>query len=79
MKKESKPRGYLETVRRLKSICELLHAGRGVNKRTLAEKLERSQRTIQRDINALRDDFGAPIVFDRERNSFVLTEKGWQF
>ena len=79
MTKENKLRGYLETLRRLKFIVDALRAGRRVNVSSLAEELERSGRTIKRDIAALRSDFNAPISFDRESNSFLLTEKGWRF
>ncbi len=38
-----------------------------------------NERTIRRDIQALRDDFHAPIAFDAKRKGFYLTDPDWQF
>ncbi|HOL39965.1 MAG TPA: HTH domain-containing protein, partial [Dictyoglomaceae bacterium] len=35
---------------------------------------EVSERTIKRDIQSLRFDFGLPIEYDRKRNGYYLTE-----
>ena len=42
----------------------------------LAELLEVSPRTVKRYVEALRDDFGAPIAYDRQRRGYYL-EKPW--
>lgn len=36
-------------------------------------------KTIQRDIRILKDDFNAPIDFDREKNGYYLKHSGWEF
>ena len=38
-----------------------------------------STKTVQRDIKALKDKFGAPIDFDYERNGYYLKHHGWNF
>jgi predicted DNA-binding transcriptional regulator YafY len=36
-----------------------------------------SQKTVQRDIEFLRDQMNAPIAYDRERKSYYFTEATW--
>jgi proteasome accessory factor B len=36
-----------------------------------------SQKTVQRDIDFLRDQMNAPIAYDRERKSYYFTEATW--
>jgi predicted DNA-binding transcriptional regulator YafY len=36
-------------------------------------------RTIQRDLAALREEFGAPIIFDQKRRGFLLSDRKWDF
>ena len=51
--------------------------GRGiVTRERLAEKLEVNVRTIQRDLNDLRDRFGAPLAYSRSKG-LHYTESGW--
>lgn len=38
-----------------------------------------SQRTIKRDIDVLKKDFGAPIEFDYNQNGYYLTDRKWMF
>lgn len=38
-----------------------------------------SPRTVYRDIQTLKEDFGAPIRFDASRNGYYLTHHGWNF
>lgn len=47
----------------------------------LAENLNLacSAKTIYRDIQTLKTDFGAPIKFDANRNGYYLTHHGWTF
>ncbi|HWC77621.1 MAG TPA: WYL domain-containing protein [Blastocatellia bacterium] len=46
---------------------------------TLARIVERHPRTIQRDIEALRDQFDAPLAYDRERRGYYFTDSSWSF
>jgi predicted DNA-binding transcriptional regulator YafY len=45
--------------------------------RRLAELLERSDRTIKRDLGFMRDQLGAPLVYDRTRRGWRYLEPGW--
>ena len=38
-----------------------------------------SLRTVYRDIDVLRNDFGCPIKFDRIRKTYYLTDRNWEF
>lgn len=43
------------------------------------ENISCSAKTIQRDIKALIEEFGAPIEFDQENNGYFLTRTDWKF
>ena len=71
-----------KTIRhRLLKIDEILrrHSGRNAarlpNCVDIAAELEVSSKTIQRDMNHLRDIEKAPIEFDKERNGYYYTEE----
>jgi predicted DNA-binding transcriptional regulator YafY len=51
-----------------------LQAGRFPNCRKLADKLEVSTKTIQRDIEFMRDQLGLPIEYDQLHFGFIYTE-----
>ena len=38
-----------------------------------------SMRTVYRDIDALRNEFGCPIRFDRRTNTYFLEDRNWDF
>ena len=38
-----------------------------------------SQKTIQRDVQYLRDVYNAPIAFDNGKRGYYLTDPDWQF
>lgn len=74
---------------RLLKILELIKEASGVgcrylyqrntcrqlaNCRSLAKEFEVSERTIARDIEFMRDMFGAPIEYDRARRGFSLSD-----
>jgi len=63
---------------RLRLIVSELQRGHYPNKARLAQLIGRTPRTVHRDLVALRDDWGAPIKFDREQNGFHLTDPKWQ-
>ena len=59
---------------RMQRIHEAIAAGKPVNRRTLAAEFETSSKTIQRDIDYLRDCFGLPIAYNPERHTYFYTE-----
>jgi predicted DNA-binding transcriptional regulator YafY len=44
----------------------------------LATSACRNSRTIKRDLKTLREDFNAPLVYDRQRRGFRYADPGWQ-
>ncbi|HEY2157664.1 MAG TPA: transcriptional regulator [Isosphaeraceae bacterium] len=55
---------------RFAALDRALRAGRFPNASSLAGELEVSPRTVQRDIEFLRDRMGVPIAFDPRRNGY---------
>lgn len=58
---------------RLCEIHRLISQGTYPNCPELAKKLEVSLRTVERDIERLRDLFGAPVEYDRVRKGYYYT------
>src|SRR6478672_4961552 len=56
--------------RRLQTIHHEIKEGRRPNTSSLAKLLSVSSKTVQRDIDYLRDELAAPIDFDREANGY---------
>ena len=76
-------------LRMVKFIAELKQ-NKYPNSATFAEQLKQmdlaknlnvccSSRTVQRDIEVLKNDFGAPLKFDAEHNGYFLTSNYWEF
>src|SRR2546421_6933607 len=62
---------------KLKQMHEEISAGRFPTTRTLAEVLERNERTIKRDLSFMRDQLGAPLIYDHTRRGWRYGEPGW--
>jgi predicted DNA-binding transcriptional regulator YafY len=62
------------SLERFAALDRALRAGRFPNATTLAGELEVSPRTVQRDIEFLRDRWGAPIAFDPARNGYSYAD-----
>lgn len=58
---------------RMLRLHEWLVAGRNPNCRKLAEQFEVSAKTVQRDVNFMRDRLGLPIEYDKTRFGFHYT------
>ncbi|KAF0133203.1 MAG: regulatory protein DeoR [Candidatus Saganbacteria bacterium] len=65
------------TYIRLAKIDELIRGKRYPNCRKMAEEFEVSQRTILRDIEAMKDSLGAPILFSKEKNGYYYGSSGF--
>lgn len=61
------------SVVRLFSIHEAIAEKTFPTSEQLAKLCEVNARTIKRDVKALRDDFGAPVEYSRERNGYYYT------
>jgi len=70
-------RVHTRALSRLQQIHQEIGAGRYPTIRRLAELLERSDRTIKRDLSFMRDQLGAPLIFDRAHNGFRYHKPGW--
>ncbi len=59
-------------MERLVQMHNLFKSGRNFSCAELERRLERSTATIKRDIEKLRDRFGAAITYDRESRTYYL-------
>src|SRR3954452_22089047 len=65
-------------LERLSALDRAIRASEYPNASTLARTLEVCPRTIQRDIEFLRDRMGAPLIFDSRRNGYTYSNPGYQ-
>lgn len=70
-------RVHTRALSRLKLIHEEISAGRYPTVRSLANLLERSPRTVKRDLREMRDQHGAPLIHDRKHGGFRYGKPGW--
>ena len=61
------PRVHVRALARLQQLHEEISSGRYPSIADLAVSTGRTSRTIKRDVQALRGDFKAPLVYDRHR------------
>jgi len=62
---------------RLMELDRRIRAGECPNCLTFAAQWEVSQKTVQRDIDFLRDQLGAPVAYDKGSHGFVYTDRNW--
>ncbi len=62
---------------RLIELDRKIRSGSYPNCLTFADDWGVSQKTVQRDIDFLRDQCGAPLAYDRERKGFYYEEASW--
>jgi predicted DNA-binding transcriptional regulator YafY len=77
--KSATTRVHHESFTRLNRIHKEISAGRYPTLQKLCEVIERSARTVKRDLRALRDDWNAPLEFDRARRGYYYKAPGWEF
>ena len=65
----------MDRLERFYKIVGQLKNGRPVPKQKFLDVLEVSEATFKRDLEYLRDRFGAPIIWDREYNGYLLDPK----
>jgi predicted DNA-binding transcriptional regulator YafY len=61
-------------LRRLMALDRMIRSGAFPNARTAAEDLEVHSRTIHRDLDFLRDSWGAPLEFCPQRNGYFYRD-----
>jgi predicted DNA-binding transcriptional regulator YafY len=67
----------VHALERLVRIYDEIRLGRHPTKADLARLVERNERTVQRDLEALRR-LGAPLEFDRSKNGFYFVNPDWK-
>jgi len=61
-------------MERIAALDRAVRAGEYPNAVSFAGRVEVDPRTVQRDIEFLRDRFRAPLVFDRRRNGYAYSD-----
>ena len=74
----NKPRVHMRLVSRLMSLHQELSAKRFPTIGQLSALLELSGRTVQRDLQRMRDEWGAPVYYNPERRGCGYQEPGWE-
>jgi len=74
---QASTRVHARALSRLQQIHREISASRYPTVRRLAQLLERSDRTVKRDLSFMRDQLGAPLIFDRVRRGWRYREPGW--
>jgi predicted DNA-binding transcriptional regulator YafY len=64
-------------LRRLWALDQMIRSGRYPNAGAAARELEVHPRTIYRDLDFLRDSWGAPLAFCHRHNGFYYTDRDW--
>ena len=62
---------------RLLELDRAIRSGKYPNCLTFSTEWEVSQKTVQRDIDYLRDQLGAPLEYDRFKKGFCYTDNTW--
>ncbi len=63
---------------RIATVDRLVRSGSYPNARTIGEELEVCRRTVMRDLEFLRDRWGAPIAYDPDRNGYFYTDDSFR-
>ena len=63
--------------RRILEFDDLMRRKRLVNATSLSTRWKTSTKTVQRFVASMREEMGAPIVFDRKKGSFRYSDPSW--
>jgi len=63
--------------RRTLDLDDQLRSGKKVTATTLAARWETSTKTVQRLVDGVRDEYGAPIEWDAHRGTYVYSDPSW--
>lgn len=77
--KSTRVAGNRPAVMRMKRIFDLLKKEDFPNCQRIADELETAAKTIQRDINFMRDRLGLPIAYDPQEHGYYFTEEVHEF
>ena len=70
-------RQYKKLAWRIKRIDELISAGECISASKVAQELEVAPRTIQRDLDFIKYDLEAPLLYDTKVKKWVYTEPNY--
>ena len=70
-------KAYFHALVRLSKIHDEIASGSFPSVRQLAERTGGKERTIKRDLDVLRHQLNAPIVYERRKKGFRYAEIGW--
>lgn len=65
------------SLKRIIELDRMIQLGRMTSTRQAAQDLEVSRRTIERDLETLREDFGAEPVYNRQRKCYEYSGKAF--
>jgi predicted DNA-binding transcriptional regulator YafY len=68
---------YLQALVRISKIHEQIASGSFPSVRQLAENTGVNERTVKRDLDVLRYQLNAPIIYERKKKGFRYAEIGW--
>jgi predicted DNA-binding transcriptional regulator YafY len=66
------------SLERIAALDRAVRAGEYPNARSIARALEVGHRTVQRDVEFMRDRLGAPLTFDPRRNGYYYAEPAYR-
>ena len=75
--KLSRHKVYLQALVRISKIHEEIASGGFPSVKQLAETLSVNERTVKRDLDVLRYQLNAPIIYERRKKGFRYAEIGW--
>ena len=75
----ARPSGNRPAAVRMKRLFDLLKKGEFPNCQKLAAELEVSAKTVQRDIDCMRDQLGLPIAYEPQEHGYHFTEEVHEF
>ena len=68
-------KGNRPAVVRMKRLFDLLKKNQFPNCQKLAKDIEVSAKTVQRDLDCMRDQLGLPIAYDPQEHGYHFTEE----
>jgi predicted DNA-binding transcriptional regulator YafY len=74
---DKKPIEQKVRTNRILAVDSLIREGKYPNASTIARRLEVTARTVQRDIEYMRDMYGAPIEYNPERRGYYYSEESF--
>ncbi len=63
-------------IRTIQKLIDLITQENTGNAKKISIQLGISERMVYKYLQILKQDFNAPVVFFRKKNSYVYTEKG---